>query len=85
MGNTSNFPTLRDLRDRLSELIENDRAIGDLPVQVLVVPDQTLQEIGRLLRPGHDRAAMMIDLAGDDCPRMPVGLISTERLEKSNG
>ena len=82
--NRSRFPTLRDLRDALSELIETDATLADLPVQVIVVPDVTLQEIGRSLRPGHDRPAQMIDLLVDGSPRLPVGIVSTERMEKND-
>ena len=55
----SDFPTIKHLRDRLTDLIEN--GLGDLPVQILVVPNSTIEAVdGRSgLRPEqartHDR------------------------------
>jgi hypothetical protein len=73
----SEFPTIAQLRDRLSELV--DKGFGALPVQIVVVPDSTLQAIARSLQPTADRPALMIDLTGAD-QRMAVGLISIDRL-----
>jgi len=78
------FPTILQLRDRMSELI--DKGFGQLPVQVLVVPDSTLQALAQGM--GHaagEKAALMIDLVGDDNDggRLPVGLISADRLTRS--
>jgi len=73
------FPTISDFRDRLSELVE--QGFGDLPAQVLVVPDSTLQAIGRTLHPSEDKPALMIDLAVEGRPM--VGLISIDRLTGS--
>lgn len=81
------FPTIRDVRDRLSELVE--RGLGDLAVQVLVVPDATMQAVARASTPpGYEydsgKPALMIDLEGDG-GRMPVSLISTDRMGSGDG
>lgn len=36
MATEDKFPTIRDVRDRLSELVE--RGLGDLPAQIVIVP-----------------------------------------------
>jgi hypothetical protein len=74
------FPTLRDFRDRLSELI--DKGLGDLPAQILVVPDSTMQVIACHFDPTRTLGvapALMIDLDRSG-GRMPVCLISTDRM-----
>lgn len=68
----SEFPTIADLRDGLTELIE--QGFGDLPIQLLVVPDSTLQAINGT---GANKPALMIDLIAEGSPRMPVSLISS--------
>ena len=84
MAKTENrFPTIRDLRDRLSELVE--QGLGDQPVQVLVVPDSTIQVIAQAIGPASEKPALMIELAGDDTGRLPAALISTERLMGNGG
>lgn len=75
----SEFPTIADLVRGLSRLV--DGGLGDLPVQILVVPDSTLQAIARSTD-GFDpasKAALMIDLESSD-GRMCPSIISTERL-----
>jgi hypothetical protein len=75
------FATVRDFRDRLSELV--DQGLGELPAQVLVVPDSTMQIVARHLVPvrlNSDKPALMIDLDGGTEDRLPVALISTDRL-----
>lgn len=83
MPKTENqFPTIRDLNNRLSSLVSD--GLGDLPVQILVVPDSTLQVIARITggaREG-DKPALMIELAGTD-GRLPVSLISTDRMQRA--
>jgi hypothetical protein len=81
------FPTIRDVRDRLSELVE--RGLGDLAVQVLVVPDATMQAVARAsVPPGYEydsrKPALMIELEGDGA-RMPVFLMSTDRMGDGSG
>ena len=59
------FPTIRDLRDRMNDLVE--QGLGELPVQILVVPDSTLQAIARNAGQKDDaKPALMIDLFDDD-------------------
>lgn len=79
----SEFPTILDLRDGLSRLIE--AGLGDLPVQVLVVPDSTMQAIAR--DGGHtgSRPALMIELdAVEGSARLPATIMSTDRLGKGS-
>jgi len=71
------YPTIQDLRDRLSDLI--DQGLGELPVQVLVVPDSTLQAIARASGQKDDaKPALMIDLTDDDGNAVTV--VSTDRM-----
>jgi hypothetical protein len=73
------FPTIADLRDRLSELIDSE--LGHLPVQVLIVPESTMRAIAR--SKGHEdmRPPLMIELTPEgDFSRLPVSLISAEYL-----
>lgn len=65
-------PTIRDLRDAMSEMV--DGGFGDLPVQIVIVPDSTLQAIGKTRE--REKPALMIDLVVADSPRLPVSLIS---------
>lgn len=75
------FPTIRDVRDRLAELV--DKGLGDLPVQIVVMPDSTMQAIAKLMGGHSDKPALMIDLSEGDGPRLPVTLISTDRFTRS--
>lgn len=85
MSNESKFPTIRDVRDRLSELVE--QGLGDLPVQFLVASDSTMQAIA-IATGGPDynmhKPALMIELE-PTADRLPVALISTERLSGGSG
>lgn len=75
MADESRFPTISDLHSALSELIE--QGFGECPIQIVVVPDSTLQAIaGR-----HPIPALMIDLEGTDTGRLPVSLISAKGME----
>ena len=74
------FPTIQQLHDRLSDLI--DKGFGELPVQIVVVPDSTLHALANGLGYSTDeRPALMIDLGSND-HHMPVGLISMGYLER---
>lgn len=73
----SDFPTIRDAAERLRELV--DHGHGDLPVQVLVVPDSTLQALQHAVAPAAAGPALMIEYPGQD-GRMGFSLVSTERL-----
>lgn len=80
----NNFPTICDVRNALTELVE--RGLGDLAVQIIVAPDSTMQSIARTVAgPSYDgtRPALMIDLTSGAGGRMPVAIISTERLQGS--
>lgn len=73
------FPTIADYAERLAELVT--RGLGDLPAQILVVPDSTMQAIARDTD-GFDgkKPALLIELTGkDDSSRIPVCLISADR------
>jgi hypothetical protein len=78
----SEFPTLRDLAAIVAELIAE--GFGDLPFQIVVAPDSTLQALARHAgATDDDKPAMMIKF-GDDDARYAVSFISTERLEHSS-
>lgn len=76
------FPTIRDVRDRLTELV--DQGLGDHPAQVLIVPDSTMQAIAIVTGGlGYDRTkpALLIELTGtEQSARLPVTLVSTDRM-----
>jgi len=73
------FPTIRDLRAALDSLV--DRGLGDLPVQILIAPDSTIQALVRNIEPTYQgKPALMIDLTQGTDGRMPVAVISTARL-----
>lgn len=80
MATENNFPTIRDFRDKLTELVE--QGLGEQPVQILIVPDSTIQAIARVTAPdGYDNAskpALMVEMDGTD-GRMPVLIYSTDR------
>lgn len=74
----SEFPTIADVRDRLSELV--DQGFGALPTQALLVPDSTIQAIASAAgHPAADRPAHGIDLAADN-GRMAVLIMTVDRL-----
>lgn len=73
------FPTISDLHDRLAELIA--KGLGALPVQVLIVPDSTLQAIARNAgQKDDDKPALMIDLIDD--AGNSVSIASTDRWSR---
>lgn len=76
------FPTIRDLRDALNRLV--DGGLGDLPVQVLIAPDSTMQAIARVAGGAaydSNKPAIMIELDGPDgSSRLPPSIVSTERM-----
>ena len=72
------FPTIQDLRDGLSTLVEN--GFGDLPVQLVVVPDSTMQAISGV---PPEMPVLMIDLATVD-GRLPVGMVSVGGLQRTS-
>ena len=83
MASENNFPTIRDFRDRLNDLV--DQGLGDQLVQLLIVPDATMQAISRVVNdgcdPSPDKPALMIEFEGI-AGRMPVLIYSTDRMEE---
>ena len=78
------FPTIHDLREALSSLI--DRGLGDLAVQIVVAPDSTIQSLARAFDPGYrGKPALMIDLTRGTDGRLPVAIISADRLGDKSG
>lgn len=76
----SQFPTIADLQSVLADLVA--KGYGDLPVQVLVVPDSSLQSIARADgAPLGDKPALMIEFSAQE-GRHPVSIMSTERLSR---
>jgi hypothetical protein len=79
----SDFATIVEMRDALTVLI--DRGLGALPVQILVAPDSTMQALARNLDPTfHGKPAIMIDLSRPKDGRLPVSIISADRLGGAN-
>jgi len=76
MATENNFPTISDLRDLADTMI--DRGFGELPIQIVVVPDSTLQSIA-----GHQadgKPAIMLDFTNKG-GRMALSFISADRLQ----
>ncbi len=81
MAHENEFPTIRDLRDKLSELV--DQGLGDQPAQIVIVPDSTIQAIASVVAPPgyvHDKPALMVEFEGVD-GRLPVLIYSTDRAQ----
>ena len=85
MSDDRNFPTLRDFRDRLASLV--DEGLGDLPAQILVLPDSTMQALACHFDPTRKLGtspALMIDLDnGDAGKRLPVSVLNVDRMSGS--
>ena len=81
MTSEDRLPTFRDVHAVLVELIE--RGLGDLPVQVVVCPDSTMQALARDAgAKDDDKPALLIEFDGKD-GRHPVTVLSTARLSHS--
>lgn len=78
MAKENEFPTIRDLRDRLTELV--DRGLGDLPVQIVVAPDSTIQALARA-EDVNAVPAIMLEYPRDG-HAIGVPFISTDRLSR---
>ena len=79
MATENKFPTINDLNKALSDLIE--RGLGGLSVQILVAPDSTMQALARNMEPDYvGKPALMIELNQGFEGRLPVSIISTDRL-----
>jgi hypothetical protein len=75
----SQFPTLREMRDRLTALVS--AGLGDHPVQALHVPDSTLQAIARNEAPvALVKPALMIEFEAPEDGRLGVCIVSTDRF-----
>ncbi|MEM1050415.1 MAG: hypothetical protein AAGL24_29965 [Pseudomonadota bacterium] len=70
--------TIADLRDRLSNLV--DDGLGDLPVMLIVAPDSTLQALARRLNGEPDDPAIMIEFDGF-AGRQPITIMAVDRME----
>lgn len=78
--NEATLPTINDLRAVVAELIAN--GFGELPIQIVVAPDSTLQALAR--RHANESPVLMIEYsAGTE--RQPVSIISTARLSSGKG
>jgi hypothetical protein len=81
MTNESKFPTIIDLQDCLSRLIE--RGFGELAFQIVVAPDSTMQALAQA-EGDAGKPALMIEYPSDGS-RLGVCFISTERLSGGGG
>ncbi len=79
----SDFPTVADASACFARLVE--MGLGGLAVQVVVVPDSTIQAVANVVgaRDADDRPALMIELWPEG-GRLPVSIISTARM-RGNG
>mgnify|MGYP000309539715 CR=1 FL=1 len=67
------LPTINDAHQAMEMII--DAGLADQPVQLMVVPDETLQALARWIgQQATDKPALMVDVG-------KLGFISTERLE----
>lgn len=73
------LPTIRDLRDMLSEIV--DQGLGDAPAQIVVALASTLQAIARA--GGHSdalgAAGLMVQFPGKG-GRGPASIYTTDNL-----
>lgn len=72
------LPTLNDLQAVIAQLIAD--GFGELPVQIVVAPDSTLQALAR--RQTDEKPALMIEYQASE-ERLPVCVLSTARLTAS--
>ena len=76
------LPTVRDLCNGLSRLVEE--GLGDLPVQIIVVPDSTLQALARVTgAPAFNPdtvKAKMVEFDGVD-GRLPMMMLTADYLK----
>jgi hypothetical protein len=72
----SDFPTIKDLRDCLNTLV--DQGLGELPVQIVVMPDTTIQALAKA-QMWDGKPTTMIEYSRDG-KELGVMFISTDRL-----
>lgn len=79
-----NFPTIADLADRMADLVA--QGLGAFPVQIVVVPDSTLQAIAKMNGYAGTKPALMAEMVTEPAtPRLPVCVISADRLSGNGG
>lgn len=83
MAEEHEFPTILELRDRLSVLIE--AGLGSLPIQIVIAPDSSIQAIAKVegQQPG-DEPAIMIEFPVDG-RAFGISFITTDRLTSGRG
>lgn len=80
MATENTFPTIADLHKAMTNLIE--RGFGDLPIQIVIAPDSTLQILAD--RQEGQKPALMIEWHVQE-GRQPVAFVSTARLDGGRG
>lgn len=75
----NDFPTLNDVHACIGKLV--DAGHGDLRIQIIVVPDATVQALMRASG-NYDQAALMVELMDGDPAHQSVCLISYSRALK---
>ena len=79
MATENKFPTIADLHAVLAELIRE--GLGELPVQVLVAPDSTMQALSRHAGQRADgKPAIMVEFLAET-GRIPVSIMSVDRMD----
>lgn len=79
MAEENEFPTIGDFCDVLNK-IRSD-GFGDLPAQVLVVPDSTIQALARHAGAKDDDKPALMLLFRSDNSRPECGLVTTDRMQ----
>lgn len=74
----SQFPTIADARDVLQRLV--DKGLGELPVQVLVVPASTLALLAKDAGHTGSKPALMIEMSERDGAEMGILITSAEAM-----
>lgn len=82
MATENLFPTIQNLHDVLAGLIA--RGYGALPVQIVVVPDSTIQSLAPPEGRQSEKPAIMIEYPVAD-RGLGISFITTERLSASGG
>jgi hypothetical protein len=78
----NDFPTIRNLRDQLTVLVEN--GLGGLPVHIVVAPDSSIQALARFEGGAEGKPAIMIEFPIDGRP-LGIAFITTDRFTAGGG
>jgi hypothetical protein len=77
----STFPTIRDARDALAQLV--DKGLGDLPIQLVIVPASTLAVIAKDAGHTGPKPALMVEITAHDGAESGVLLYAVEAMQST--